>query len=68
MIHTALSAFETAHWERVNRRHDIRELTLYEDDDGSFVVHGRLTPEQGALVKKALEAGMDEDFQEQKTT
>jgi hypothetical protein len=44
----------------------IRELTLYEDDDGSFVVHGRLTPEQGALVKKALEAGMNEDFKEQK--
>jgi hypothetical protein len=44
----------------------MRELTLYEDDDGSFVVHGRLTPEQGALVKKALEAGMNEDFQEQK--
>ncbi len=46
--------------EQENRRHEMRELTLYEDDDGSFVVHGRLTPEQGALVKKALEAGMDE--------
>jgi hypothetical protein len=52
--------------EQENRRHDMRELTLYQDDDGSFVVHGRLTPEQGALVKKALEAGMDEDFEEQK--
>jgi len=52
--------------EQENRRHEMRELSLYEDDDGSFVVHGRLTPEQGALVKKALEAGMNEDFQEQK--
>ena len=52
--------------EQENRRHEMRELTLYEDDDGSFVVHGRLTPEQGALVKKALEAGVNEDFQEQK--
>jgi hypothetical protein len=51
--------------EQENRRHEMRELSLYKDDDGSFVVHGRLTPEQGALVKKALEAGMDEDFKEQ---
>ncbi len=53
--------------EQENRRHEMRELTLYQDDDGSFVVHGRLTPEQGALLKKALDAGMDEDFEEQKS-
>jgi hypothetical protein len=52
--------------EQENHRHEIRELTLYPDDDGSFVVHGRLTAEQGALVKKALEAVMDEDFSERK--
>lgn len=52
--------------QQENRRHKVRELSLYQDDDGGFVVHGRLTPEQGILVKKALEAGMDEDFEEQK--
>ena len=49
-----------------NRRHDFRELQLYAVEDGSFIVKGRLTPEAGALLKKALEAGMDEDFEEQK--
>lgn len=49
-----------------NRRHDFRELQLYAVEDGSFIVKGRLTPEAGALLKKALEAGLDEHFEEQK--
>ena len=48
-----------------NRRHEFRELSLYQLDHDCFVIRGRLTPEQGALVKKALEAAMDEDFNEQ---
>lgn len=47
-----------------NRRHAFRELQLYAVDDGSFIIKGRLTPEQGALLKKALESGMDETFEE----
>jgi predicted metalloprotease with PDZ domain len=35
------------------------------DDDGYWVVRGRLTAEQGALVQKVLEQAMEEDFQEQ---
>ncbi len=49
-----------------NRRHELRELSLYQVDNDCFVIRGRLTPEQGALVKKALKAAMDEDFNEQK--
>jgi hypothetical protein len=37
-------------------RHDRRCLRYYWDDDGSLVIEGRLPPEQGAVVVKALEA------------
>ena len=49
-----------------NRRHEVRELMLYPAEDGSFIIKGRLTPEAGALLKKALESGMDEAFEERK--
>ena len=49
-----------------NSRHDFRELQVYAVEDGSFIIKGRLTPEQGALLKKALESGMDEEFNERK--
>lgn len=37
-------------------QHRDRELSYYVDEDGSFVFRGRLPPDQGALVMKALEA------------
>ena len=49
-----------------NQRYDLRELQVYEAEDGSFVVKGRLTPEQGALLKKALECAGEEEFEELK--
>jgi len=52
--------------ERDNERHVLRQLDWYFDDDGSFVLKGRFTPEQGVVIKKVLESIMDEDFQEQK--
>ena len=52
--------------EKENDRHKQRELNWYQDDDGSWVFKGRLTPEQGALISKALEAAMDQLFEEQK--
>ncbi len=52
--------------ERDNERHALRELDWYFDDDGSFVMKGRFTPEQGMLIKKTLESIMEEDFEEQK--
>ena len=38
------------------RRQVTRHLTYYYDDDGSFVINGRLSPEEGAVVEKALDA------------
>ncbi|MBW3547584.1 MAG: 13E12 repeat family protein, partial [Actinobacteria bacterium] len=42
--------------EQANRLHEDRSLRWHHDEDGSVVIRGRLTPEQGALVRKALEA------------
>ena len=49
-----------------NLRHTQRELSWFEDDDGSWVFKGRFTPEQGALISKALDAAMEQLFTEQK--
>ncbi len=44
---------------QADRRHLHRGLRTYIDDDGMLVLHGRLTPEQGAVVQRALEAAAD---------
>jgi hypothetical protein len=41
------------------RRHQSRYLRLCLDDDGSYVIRGRLDPEVGALLEKALEWGAE---------
>jgi hypothetical protein len=41
--------------EEAQREH-ARELYWFQDGDGMWVIHGRLPPEQGQLVVKALEA------------
>ena len=55
-------------WRQVDRRaearkaarhHEGRGLQVYEDEDGMVVVRGRLTPEAGALLRRALEAGRE---------
>src|SRR2546427_12168865 len=52
-------------WRRVDqiaeardsaRRHKSRALHIYKDEDGMVVIRGRLAPEVGAVVMKALEA------------
>jgi hypothetical protein len=52
-------------WRRVDRleeqhaageRHESRHLSLYIDDDGMYVIRGRLDPEAGALLERALES------------
>jgi 5-methylcytosine-specific restriction endonuclease McrA len=59
-------------WRQVDRRaeahkaarqHEGRSLRVYEDEDGMVVVKGRLTPEAGALVRRALEAGRETLYQ-----
>ena len=56
-------------WRRVDRtaeaaedrrRHEARSLRTWVDDDGMVVVRGRLTPEVGAALRRALEAACDQ--------
>jgi Domain of unknown function (DUF222)/HNH endonuclease len=58
-------------WRRVDRieaaefqaqRHASRYLRIYEDEDGMFVVRGRLDPEVGALLQKALASAEDQIY------
>jgi 5-methylcytosine-specific restriction endonuclease McrA len=55
-------------WRRVDQiaearedahRHESRALQVYQDADGMAVVRGRLTPEQGAVLMRALEAACE---------
>jgi hypothetical protein len=41
-------------------------LDWYFDDDRCLVLKGRFTPEQGMVIKKALDSIIEEDFQEQR--
>jgi hypothetical protein len=59
-------------WRRVDRlaeareakrRHASRGLQVYEDEDGMVVVRGRLEPEVGALLRRALEAAAEALYQ-----
>jgi hypothetical protein len=59
-------------WRRVDRQaeartaarqHAARALYVHEDEDGTVVVRGRLTPEVGALLVRALEAGREVLYQ-----
>ncbi len=45
-----------------NERHKARQARWYWDDDGSFVLSARLSPEDGALVFAALEAGRPKEI------
>jgi hypothetical protein len=60
-------------WRRVDRleaarltelRQQHRQLTTWVDEDGMLVIRGRLTPEAGAVVQRALEAATDPLFRE----
>ncbi len=48
------------------RRHEGRRLSTWVDDsDGMVVIRGRLTPEVGAVVRRALEAAVDRQRSEE---
>src|SRR6266850_8568820 len=60
-------------WRRVDRnaenqeaarRHNSRSLSVYQDEDGMFVIRGRLTPEVGAVIRQALAAACDRLYAE----
>jgi hypothetical protein len=45
-----------------NRRHESRHLSAYVDEDGMVVVRGRLSPEAGAALLRALDAAGEKLF------
>jgi hypothetical protein len=49
---------------QAERRHQERQLVTWTDDDGMLVIRGRLSPEAGAVVQRALEAAADQLFRE----
>ena len=60
-------------WRRVDRkaealeetrRHTSRALRVYQDEDGMVVLRGRLTPEVGAVVMRALDAAREALYQQ----
>ena len=50
----------TAERTEEKRRQDRRSLRTWVDEDGMVVVQGRLTPEVGAALRRALEAACDQ--------
>jgi hypothetical protein len=50
--------------EETAQRHLHRQLDAWVDDDGMVVLRGRLSPEVGAVVQRALEAAADRLYQE----
>jgi hypothetical protein len=50
---------ERAQLATANAQHAVRHLQCYVDHDGCVVIRGRLTPEQGTLVMKALASAGD---------
>src|SRR5882724_113715 len=64
-------------WRRVDRlaeareasqRHNGRTLRVYQDEDGMVVIHGRLTPEAGAVLLQALAAARETLYQQRRGT
>jgi len=62
-------------WRRVDRQAEAREATrqyagralhVYQDEDGTVVLRGRLTPEVGALLVRALDAARETLYQKRR--
>jgi hypothetical protein len=60
-------------WRRVDRKAEVREEThrhtsralhVYQDEDGMVVLRGRLTPEAGAVLMRALDAAREALYQQ----
>lgn len=53
--------------ERERELHRSRSLSVFPGDDGMYVVRGRLTPEVGAVLMRALEAAAGALYREART-
>ncbi|MEN8145062.1 MAG: DUF222 domain-containing protein, partial [Gemmatimonadota bacterium] len=49
---------------RERERYESRTLSIFPDNEGMYVVRGRLTPEIGALLMRAVEAASDAIYQD----
>lgn len=56
---------DEAAWER--ERHERRTFSVFPDEDGMYRVNGRLEPEVGALLMRAIEAASDSLYREAST-
>jgi hypothetical protein len=50
--------------DRENERYASRELAVFPDGDGMYVIRGQLTPELGVLLMRAVEAASDALYRE----
>jgi hypothetical protein len=50
--------------EAVNERHSFRRVDYFYDDEGNFVIRGKMSPEEGALVALALDRAADSVWKE----
>ena len=64
-------------WRRLDRQAEAREavrqhagraLHVYQDEDGTVVLRGRLTPEAGALLLRALDAARETLYQRRRAS
>jgi 5-methylcytosine-specific restriction endonuclease McrA len=64
-------------WRRLDHQADAREATrqhagralhVYQDEDGTVVVRGRLTPDVGALLLRALDAARETLYQRRRVS
>jgi hypothetical protein len=58
-LERALRAYRTAAIEDARELHEQEKFSWHWDDDGSLVLHGRLAPEDGALLLRALDAARE---------
>ena len=64
MVRAFRGALRAQEVKEAKRRQVTRHLTYYFDEDGSFVIRGRLSPEEGAIVEKTLDSlaeGLEEE-------
>ena len=60
LVRAYKGCLDRAELDRANERHAQRGLDYHFDEDGFLVVRGRLSPEDGAVFRSALEAAADQ--------
>jgi Domain of unknown function (DUF222) len=58
-LERAVRAYRRVTTAEANDLHADAHVSMFWDDDGALVIQGRLAPEQGAVVLRALEAARD---------